>query len=153
MSAYLRLRGSLGSGPGVLGVRWRWRSVCISHLTGDGRQSGCKKSILRELRHSGAALGANSLEAVSSHGLVQSGMELLTFRTAGLLRDPVRHVGDWEGVRPRPRPMPAGRGPDGADGRLTVDEAGNEERCSPLMAGIITTLSVATAPGDDSTSS
>ena len=74
---------------------------------------------------------------MSSHGLVQSGMDLLTFITIGLLRDPVCHVGDWEGVRPWPRPFPAGRAPDEADDRLIVDETGSEKNRSPLMAGVL----------------
>ena len=67
------------------------------------------------------------LEKVSSQGSVQSGIDFETFITTGLLRDPVCRAGDWEGVRPWPRPLPAGRGPDGADGRTPDDEEGKEK--------------------------
>ena len=36
-------------------------------------------------------------------------MNLLTHVKSGLLRDPVCHEDDWEGVRPWPRPLLAGR--------------------------------------------
>ena len=47
----------------------------------------------------------------------------MTFMTTALLRDPVCHPGDWEGVRPWPRPLPEGRGPDGADDRPPVEDS------------------------------
>ena len=68
------------------------------------------------------------LEEESSQGLVQSGIDFEIFITTGLLRDPVCHAGDWEGVRPWPRPLPAGRGPDGADDRTPDDEAGKKKK-------------------------
>ena len=42
---------------------------------------------------------------------MQSGIDLETLVTIRLLRDPVCHAGEWEGVRPWPRPLPASRGP------------------------------------------
>ena len=75
------------------------------------------------------------LEEGSSQGSVQSGVEFETFIATGLLRDLVRHADDWEGVRPWPRPLPAGRDPDGADD-LTLDEVGKEKNNSPLVAGV-----------------
>ena len=65
-------------------------------------------------------------------------MDLLTFITIGLLRDPVCNVGDWEGVRPWPRPFPAGRAPDEADDRLIVEETGSEiVFFLPLKVGVV----------------
>ena len=61
---------------------------------------------------------------MSVQGSVQSGIDFETFITTGLLRDPVCHAGDREGVRSRPRPLPAGRGPDGLmTARPTTKEA------------------------------
>ena len=76
------------------------------------------------------------LEEVSGQGSVQSGIDFHIFIATGLLHDPVCHAGDWEGVRHWPRPLPAGRGPDGADDR-TPDEVGKEKNNSPLMAGVL----------------
>ena len=53
-------------------------------------------------------------------------MDLWTLNTSGLLRDPVCPAGDWGSVRPWPRPMLVGRGPDGADNRTPVEEADKE---------------------------
>ena len=55
----------------------------------------------------------------------------------GLLRDPVRNAGDWEGVQPWPRPLPSGRGPDVADDRPPVEEQAKKKWFAPLKAGII----------------
>ena len=68
---------------------------------------------------------------------MQSGIDLLTFMTTGLLRDPVCHAGDWEGVRPWSRLLPADRGPDGADDRTPDEEAGKAKWCAPVKAGIL----------------
>ena len=54
---------------------------------------------------------------------MQLGIDLLTFTAIGLLRDPVCHVSDWDDVRPWPRSLPAGRGPDRADDRTPDEEA------------------------------
>ena len=77
------------------------------------------------------------MEEGSSQGSVQLEIYFEAFITSGLLRDPVCHAGDREGVRPWPRPLPAGRGPDGADNRTPDDEAGKEKHFSPLMAGVL----------------
>ena len=53
---------------------------------------------------------------------MQSGIDLDTFMAIGLLHDPVCHAGNWEGIRPWPRALPAGRGPDGADDLTPVKE-------------------------------
>ena len=82
-------------------------------------------------------LFGKQLEGVSSQGSVQSGIDLLTFMTTGLLRDPVCHAGDWEGVRPWSRLLPADRGPDGADDRTPDEEAGKAKWCAPVKAGIL----------------
>ena len=58
---------------------------------------------------------------------MQSGIDLETLMTNGLLSDPVCHAGDWEGVRPWLRPLPAGRGADGADDRAPDGETGKEK--------------------------
>ena len=71
------------------------------------------------------------LKEVSSQGSVQSGIDLLVnirdiriIYLYEVLRDPVCHAGDWEGVRPWPRAaLPAGRSPDGADDRTPDEEA------------------------------
>ena len=54
-----------------------------------------------------------------------------------IMCEPVCHAGDWEGVRPWPRPLPGGRGPDGVDDRTPDDEVGRETKISPLMAGVL----------------
>ena len=64
-------------------------------------------------------------------------MDLLTFITSELLRDLVCQAGDWGSVRPRPRPIMVGRGPDGAVDRTPFEEAGKENCFSPLMAGVL----------------
>ena len=64
-------------------------------------------------------------------------MYLLTFITSGLSRDSVGHEGDWEGVRPWPRPLLAGRSPDGVDDRAPVEEAGKGNYFSPLVVGVL----------------
>ena len=74
---------------------------------------------------------------MSGQGSVQSGIDLATLMTTGLLRDPVRHAGDWEGVRPRPRPLPAGRGPNGVDHCTPDEEVINDKNISPLIVGVI----------------
>ena len=74
-------------------------------------------------------------EEVSSEVSVQPGIYFEIFPTTGLLHDPVCHAGDWEGVRLWPRPLPAGRGPDGADDHMT-DEVGKEKNNLPLIAGV-----------------
>ena len=63
---------------------------------------------------------------MSSHGTRQSGIDLWTFITSGLLCDPVCQAGDWGSVRSWPRSLLAGRGPDGADDRTPVEVAGKE---------------------------
>ena len=40
------------------------------------------------------------LEEMSRQGSVRSGIYFETFITTRLLRDPVCHAGDWEGIRP-----------------------------------------------------
>ena len=67
----------------------------------------------RILRYSSARPGTSSLE-VSSQELVLSEIGLLAFMATGYLRDAVCHAGDWDGVRPWPRPLSAGRDPDEA---------------------------------------
>ena len=53
-------------------------------------------------------------------------MGRLTFMTTLLLRRPVCHPGDLEGVRPWPRPVPVDRGPDGVVDRALVDDPGKD---------------------------
>ena len=65
----------------------------------------------REIRRSGVSSRGQQLEDVSSHGSRQSGMDLLTFITSRLLRNPVYPEGDWEGVRPWPQLFSGGPGP------------------------------------------
>ena len=57
--------------------------------------------------------------------------------TNGLSRDLVCHAGDWQRVQPWPRPLPAGRGADGANDRTPDEEAGKDLFFSPLMAGVL----------------
>ena len=61
-------------------------------------------------------------------GQRHSGIDLLTFITSGLLCDTVCHEGDWKGVRPWPRPVLGGRGPDGVNDRALFDEPGNKNK-------------------------
>ena len=68
------------------------------------------------------------LEEVPTQGSVQSRTDLMAFMTTVILRDPVCHAGDWEDVRPWPRPLRAGRGPDGVDDRTPDDEPAKEIR-------------------------
>ena len=77
------------------------------------------------------------LEEASSQGSVQSGIDFESFLTTALFHNPVRHAGDWEGVRPWPRPLPASRGPDGADDRTPDDEAGQIFFFAVNMAGVL----------------
>ena len=63
-------------------------------------------------------------EEVSVQRSVPSGIDFETFITTGLLHDPVYHARDWEGVRPRPRPFPAGRSPDMVHDRTPDDDVG-----------------------------
>ena len=77
------------------------------------------------------------MKDVSSHGSKQSGMDFLTFIANGLFRDLACHEGDWDGVRPWPRPMLASRDVDGADDHPSVKDGGHEKYSSPLMAGIL----------------
>ena len=78
---------------------------------------------------------SQQLEEVSVQGSVQSGIYFETFSSTGLFRDPVCHAGDWEGVRPWPRPLPADRGLDGADDRTPDEETCKEKWSAPLKAG------------------
>ena len=55
-------------------------------------------------------------------------MGLLTSITSGLLRDPASRAGDWGSVLPWPRSSLASRGPDEADDRTPVEEAGKEKK-------------------------
>ena len=66
------------------------------------------------------------MDEVSSQGSVQSGIDLEAFMKTRLLRYPVCHAGKWEGVRPWPCPLPAGRGTDEAGDRTPDEEAGKE---------------------------
>ena len=84
----------------------------------------------------------HQLEEVSVQGSVQPGIDFETFinrgyisrhSRTGLLRDPVRHAGDWEGVRPWPRPLPVGRGLDGANDRAPDKESGKEKWFAPFV--------------------
>ena len=68
------------------------------------------------------------MEELSSQGSVQANIDLMTFMVTELLRDLICHAGDWERVRPWPRPLPAGRGPDGADGRTPDEEASKKKK-------------------------
>ena len=72
------------------------------------------------------------LGKVSRHGSMQSEIDLLTLITTGILRDPVCHSGDWEGVRPWPCPLLAGRDPGGEDDRTPDEEARKEKNTNAV---------------------
>ena len=72
-------------------------------------------------------------------------MDFWTFITSGLLRNPVCQAGDWGSARPWPRPLLAGRGPDGEDDRTPVETSGKGKCVSPLVAGILSFARVSNA--------
>lgn len=75
------------------------------------------------------------VEEVSVQGSVQSGIDFETFFRTGVLREPVCHTVEWEGVWPWA--LPGGRGPAWAEDRSPDDEVGKEKNFSPLLAGVI----------------
>ena len=58
---------------------------------------------------------------------MQSGIDLLTLMTTGVLPNPVGHAGDWGSVRPWPRSLPEGQNPDGIDDYTPDDEVAKEK--------------------------
>ena len=48
-------------------------------------------------------------------------------KTTGLLHKLVCRIGDWEGVRPWPRPL-SGRGPKGADDSTPDEQVGTKKK-------------------------
>ena len=64
-------------------------------------------------------------------------MDWWALTTSGLLRDPVCHEGDWEEVRPWPRTLLVGGGPDGAVTAHRSKKQAKKKYISPLMAGAL----------------
>ena len=64
-------------------------------------------------------------------------MDLWTFITNGLLRNPVRQADDSGNVRLWPRQLLAGGGLDGVDDRSPVEESDKLHYVSPFMPGVI----------------
>ena len=57
-------------------------------------------------------------------------------KTTGLLHKLVCRIGDWEGVRPWPRPL-SGRGPKGADDSTPDEQVGTKKKKKTLMANVL----------------